>query len=367
MKFAGGLRASPIAGWHCARRRRRRAWVSRIAPSCAGATARGGGSRRSLRCRLARVLGAAIAPVDAGGAGAGVVPHPLLGPHGQRALPREAGGRSRLQASYNWLRNRACKPRRRRAAPGVGSGGASGRAALRCPVMLHRGRLGPRVCPRSRRRPDRPHGRCDQRYLAAFFVAEEGTMSSFQGVSAIRAKGLFCSLGRPQPLQHARGGGKVDKDTPTQVGSAPGAARHRVDPGLGSRQGGARSALSRRPAEALPQELRLAAITDWPGPSFLNGGLPAQHNARFAPRPRTRALPSSPSRSRRAQRHPVHPRGTHRSNDNTVRSSAWHFRSSAGRPPPTITSRPGSASTNTPTAQWPSSIDRDAWRDTTPM
>ena len=30
---------------------------------------------------------------------------------------------------------------------------------------------------------------------SAFFVAEEGTMSSFQGVSeAIRAKGLFCSL-----------------------------------------------------------------------------------------------------------------------------------------------------------------------------
>ena len=29
---------------------------------------------------------------------------------------------------------------------------------------------------------------------SAFFVAEEGTMSSFQGVSeAIRAKGLFCS------------------------------------------------------------------------------------------------------------------------------------------------------------------------------
>ena len=44
----------------------------------------------------------------------------------------------------------------------------------------------------------------------------------------------------------------------------------------------------------------------------------------------------------------------------------WHFRS----PPAAtaaITSRPGSASTNTPTAQWPSSMDRDVWRDTTPM
>ena len=41
--------------------------------------------------------------------------------------------------------------------------------------------------------------------------------------------------------------------------------------------------------------------------------------------------------------------------------SAWHFRS----PPAAtaaITSRPGSASTNTPTAQWPSSMDRDPRR-----
>ena len=40
---------------------------------------------------------------------------------------------------------------------------------------------------------------------SAFFVAEEGTMSSFQGVSeAIRAKGLFCAdawaARRDQPM-----------------------------------------------------------------------------------------------------------------------------------------------------------------------
>ena len=46
--------------------------------------------------RLKPPLGAARAG-GRGGAGAGVVRHPLLGLHGQ-ALPREAGGRSRLQA-----------------------------------------------------------------------------------------------------------------------------------------------------------------------------------------------------------------------------------------------------------------------------
>ena len=56
---------------------------------------------------------------------------------------------------------------------------------------------------------------------SAFFVAEEGTMSSFQGVSeAIRAKGLFCSLYADRASHYwntPEAGGKVDKDTPTQV------------------------------------------------------------------------------------------------------------------------------------------------------
>ena len=59
---------------------------------------------------------------------------------------------------------------------------------------------------------------------SVFFVAEEGTTSSFQGVSeAIRAKGLFCSLYADR-ASHCwntpEAGGKVGKDTPTQVGRA---------------------------------------------------------------------------------------------------------------------------------------------------
>ena len=50
---------------------------------------------------------------------------------------------------------------------------------------------------------------------SAFFVAEEGTMSSFQGVSeAIRAKGLFCSLYADRASHYwntPEAGGKVSR------------------------------------------------------------------------------------------------------------------------------------------------------------
>ena len=59
---------------------------------------------------------------------------------------------------------------------------------------------------------------------SAFFVAEEGTASSFQGVSeAIRA-GLFCSLyaDRASHYWHTpEAGGKVDKDKPRPRSAAP--------------------------------------------------------------------------------------------------------------------------------------------------
>ena len=65
---------------------------------------------------------------------------------------------------------------------------------------------------------------------SAFFVAEEGTMSSFIGIKqVIEKKGLFCSLyvDRGSHYWHTpEAGGKVDKDNPTQVGRALEAARH---------------------------------------------------------------------------------------------------------------------------------------------
>ena len=73
--------------------------------------------------------------------------------------------------------------------------------------------------------PDRHPGRSGPttgELYSAFFVAEEGTLSSFRGLyEVIAAKGLFCSLytDRGSHYWHTPdAGGKVDKDNPTQVG-----------------------------------------------------------------------------------------------------------------------------------------------------
>ena len=59
---------------------------------------------------------------------------------------------------------------------------------------------------------------------SAFFVDEEGTMSSLRALSeVIRERGLFCSLyaDRASHYWHTpEAGGKVDKNNPTQVGRA---------------------------------------------------------------------------------------------------------------------------------------------------
>ena len=59
---------------------------------------------------------------------------------------------------------------------------------------------------------------------SAFFVDEEGTMSSFRALfEMIGERGLFCSLyaDRANHYWHTPGpGGTVDKDKPTQVGRA---------------------------------------------------------------------------------------------------------------------------------------------------
>ena len=180
-------------------------------------------------------------------------------------------------------------------------------------------------------------------------------MSSFQGVSeAIRAKGLFCSLYADRASHYwntPEAGGKVDKDTPTQVGRP---WRIRVDPGLLARGKGALGAHVRHLAEAPAPGTRHRHGRGQPLPQ---GGLPATTQ-----RPLRDSSPS-PARSTTSC---ASTRNAPSQTTTRCATSAWHFRS----PPAAtaaITSRPGSASTNTPTAQWPSSMDRDVWRDTTPM
>ncbi len=122
---------------------------------------------------------------------------------------------------------------------------------------------------------------------SAFFVAEEGTMSSFRALSDVIAeRGLFCALyaDRASHYWHTpEAGGKVDKGNPTQVGRALAQlgieliaayspeARGRSERMFGTLQG------------RLPHELRLAAITTMDEANrFLRDVYLPDHNARFA-------------------------------------------------------------------------------------
>ncbi len=125
---------------------------------------------------------------------------------------------------------------------------------------------------------------------SAFFVAEEGTMSTFRALAeVIGERGLFCSLyaDRAGHYWHTpEAGGKVDKDNPTQVGRAlerlgieliaaySPEARGRSERMFGTLQG------------RLPQELRRAGITTIEDANrFLKEVFLPAHNARFAVAP----------------------------------------------------------------------------------
>jgi hypothetical protein len=104
----------------------------------------------------------------------------------------------------------------------------------------------------------------DSYIYSAFFVEEEGTMSSLRGVrDVIEQKGLFCSLyvDRGSHYWTSTEAGKVDKDNPTQfhralmrlgidlIAAYSPEARGRSERMFGTLQG------------RLPQELRLRGIT----------------------------------------------------------------------------------------------------------
>ena len=125
---------------------------------------------------------------------------------------------------------------------------------------------------------------------SAFFVVEEGTMSTFEGLcEVITAKGLFCALYADRGSHYWRtpaAGGKVDKDNPTQVGRALGQLGIELiaaySPEARGRSERAFGTLQKR----LPQELRLAGITTMDEANrFLRETFLADHNARFAIRP----------------------------------------------------------------------------------
>ena len=122
---------------------------------------------------------------------------------------------------------------------------------------------------------------------SAFFVEEEGTMSSFRALSeAIRERGLFCSLyaDRGSHYWHTpEAGGRVDKDNPTQVGRALQQLGIELIPAYSPEARGRSERLFGTLQKRLPQELRLAGVADMAAANrFLKEVYLPLHNARFA-------------------------------------------------------------------------------------
>ena len=122
---------------------------------------------------------------------------------------------------------------------------------------------------------------------SAFFVAEEGTMSTFRGLGeVIAAKGLFCSLyaDRGSHYWHTpEAGGKVDRDNPTRVGRALAQLGIELIPAYSPEARGRSERMFGTLQKRLPQELRLAGITTMAAANrFLEEVYLPAHNARFA-------------------------------------------------------------------------------------
>ena len=122
---------------------------------------------------------------------------------------------------------------------------------------------------------------------SAFFVDEEGTMSSFRALSeVIGERGLFCSLyaDRASHYWHTPdAGGKVDKDNPTQVGRALQRLGIELIPAYSPEARGRSERMFGTLQKRLPQELRLAGITGIDEANrFLKEVYLPQHNAHFA-------------------------------------------------------------------------------------
>ena len=121
---------------------------------------------------------------------------------------------------------------------------------------------------------------------SAFFVAEEGTMSSFRALGeVIGERGLFCSLyaDRASHYWHTpEAGGTVDKDNPTQVRRALQQLGIELIAAYSPEARGRSERMFGTLQKRLPQELRLAGISGIEGANrFLREVYLPQHNARF--------------------------------------------------------------------------------------
>ena len=192
-----------------------------------------------------------------------------------------------FKRSYNWVRvtlqgHRRIRPARRR--------GAHRRKRPRRPLvgmMLHQDGSTHQWLPERWWDLIVTMDDASSEIYSAFFVDEEGTMSSFQALTqVISAKGLFGSLytDRAGHYWHTpEAGGKVDHDNPTQVGRACAQLGIELIAAYSPEARGRSERMFGTLQKRLPQELRLAAITDMASANrFLEEVYLPRHNARFA-------------------------------------------------------------------------------------
>ena len=151
---------------------------------------------------------------------------------------------------------------------------------------------------------------------SGFFVAEEGTMSTFRGLGEVIAEnGLFCSLyaDRASHYWHTpEAGGGVDKDNPTQVGRALAQLGIELIAAYSPQARGRSERMFGTLQKRLPQELRLAGIATMAEANrFLEELFWPAHNARFAPPGRGHRL-GLRGFCRHARGHPLRPGGPRR-------------------------------------------------------
>jgi hypothetical protein len=122
---------------------------------------------------------------------------------------------------------------------------------------------------------------------SAFFVEEEGTLSSFRGLrEVIETKGLFSSLytDRGSHYWHTdEAGGKVDKSRPTQVHRALQQLGVTLIPAYSPEARGRSERAFRTLQDRLPKELALAGITEMTAANqYLATRFFPAYNQRFA-------------------------------------------------------------------------------------
>jgi transposase len=121
---------------------------------------------------------------------------------------------------------------------------------------------------------------------SAFFVAEEGTLSSFEGIrQVIVERGLFCSFYVDRGSHYFKtpeAGGKVDKANPTQVGRALRQLGIEFIAAYSPQARGRSERMFGTLQKRLPQELRVAGITTMEEANrYLRETFLPEHNARF--------------------------------------------------------------------------------------